>query len=45
MIAGSAATQEQALEAVALRIAILRPADVALIADTRRRIARRSERA
>jgi hypothetical protein len=45
LIAGSVATQEQALEAVALRIAILRPADVALIADTRRRIARRSERA
>jgi hypothetical protein len=45
LIAGSAATQEQALEAVALRIAILRPADIALIADTRRRIARRSERA
>ena len=45
LIAGSAATQEQALEAVALRIAILRPADVALIADTRRRIERRSERA
>jgi hypothetical protein len=45
LIAGSEATQEQALEAVALRIAILRPADIALIADTRRRIERRSERA
>jgi hypothetical protein len=45
LVAGAQATQEQALEAAALRIAILRTADVALIAETRRRIDRRTERA
>ena len=43
LVAGSATTESDALEAVALRIAILRTTDVALIADTRRRVARRSE--
>jgi hypothetical protein len=45
LVAGSAATEAEALEAVAQRIAILRTADVALIAETRRRLARRGERA
>ena len=45
LVAGSLATETDALEAVAERIAVLRTADVALIAETRRRIERRSERA
>jgi hypothetical protein len=43
LVAGSAATESDAREAVARRIAIVRTPDVALIADTRARIARRSE--
>jgi hypothetical protein len=45
LVAGSEATEDDAVEAVTRRIAILRSADVALIAETRRRIARRSDRA
>ena len=45
LVAGSEATEDDAAEAATRRIAILRSADVALIAETRRRIARRSDRA
>jgi hypothetical protein len=45
LVAGSEATEDDAVEAATRRIAILRTADVALIAETRRRIARRSDRA
>ena len=45
LVAGSEATEDDAVEAATRRIAILRSADVALIAETRRRIARRSDRA
>jgi hypothetical protein len=43
LVAGSIATESEALEAVARRIPILRATDVALIAETRSRVARRGE--